>query len=276
MCWWQFWIATRGIVGWVQDDHVVHQGFSDCIVGPTWNYSHVHSKHINSHIDKLHMQWMGIYSPHHGVAITLVGPDLEFRLKSWITAGCQMTAPSCSGWGSHPTWNDFKIHSKHIQGDWHYHTMQWMGIWSSHHAVIITLMGDPIWKVCWNHGSLPLLGAKWYHHALVEALNAFVSSYCLMTFLTTVTYAMNTSTHLLPPHPQMMLNGNPLFAFCPVPWQWHLYGTSPNSSYPHLSPTQLPSVHKSSNGSSCSHYYQQTPPRHLILIMNSDHFSTPS
>jgi hypothetical protein len=100
------------------------------------------------------MQWMGIYSPHHVVTITLVGPDSESRLKSWITAGCQMTAPSCSGWGSHPTWNDSKIHSIHIKikGDWHYH-MQWMGVWSPHHAVTITLAGDPIWKVCWNHGS---------------------------------------------------------------------------------------------------------------------------
>ena len=37
------------------------------------------------------------------------------QLKSWITAGCQMI-PSCSGWGSHPTWNDSHIHSKHIKG----------------------------------------------------------------------------------------------------------------------------------------------------------------
>jgi len=27
---------------------------------------------------------------------------------------------------------------------------------------------DQIWKVSWNHGSL--LGVKWYHHAVVEAL----------------------------------------------------------------------------------------------------------
>jgi len=62
--------------------------------------------------------WMGIWSPHHAVTTTLVGPDLEsHQLRSWITAGCQMI-PSCSGWGSHPTWNDSHIHSKHKQGIW--------------------------------------------------------------------------------------------------------------------------------------------------------------
>jgi hypothetical protein len=31
--------------------------------------------------------------------------------KSWITVGYQII-PSCSGWGSHSTWNDSYIHSK--------------------------------------------------------------------------------------------------------------------------------------------------------------------
>jgi hypothetical protein len=56
----------------------------------------------------LHMLQMGIWSPHHAVTTTLVGSHLENQLKSWITAGCQMI-PSCSGWGSHPTWNDSHI-----------------------------------------------------------------------------------------------------------------------------------------------------------------------
>ena len=67
-------------------------------------------------IDKHYMLWMGIWSLHHAVTTTLVGPDLESQVKLWISAGCQMI-PSCSGWGSHPAWNDSHINSKHIQGD---------------------------------------------------------------------------------------------------------------------------------------------------------------
>ena len=134
---------------------MVQQGFSGLY---RWSHMELFPRPLQTYKQSLTnficSEWG--YSPHHVVTITLVGPDSESRLKSWITAGCQMTAPSwsCSGWGSHPTWNDSKIHSIHIKinGDWHYH-MQWMGIWSPHHAVTITLAGDPIWKVCWNHGS---------------------------------------------------------------------------------------------------------------------------
>ena len=45
--------------------------------------------------------------------------------------------------------------------------MLWMGIWSPHHAVTTTLAGPDL-EVSWNHRSL--LGVKWYHHAVVEAL----------------------------------------------------------------------------------------------------------
>ena len=109
----------------------------------------------------LHMLQMGIWSPHHAVTTTLVGSHLENQLKSWITAGCQMI-PSCSGWGSHPTWNDS-------------HIKRWLTNilccgWG-YGAPIMLLpphLWDQIWRVRWNHGSL--LGVKWYHHAVVEAL----------------------------------------------------------------------------------------------------------
>jgi hypothetical protein len=60
---------------------------------------------------------------------------------------------------------------------------------------------------------------------------------------------MNTSTHLLLPHPQMMLNGNPLFALClfhdndthMVPHPTHLILTSLQPSF--LLCTSLPMVH---------------------------------
>jgi hypothetical protein len=177
---------------------------------------------------------MGIWSLCHAVTTTLVGPDLESQVKSWISAGCQMI-PSCSGWGSHPTWNDSHINSKHIQGDCqtlydvdgdmeppsccYHHTcgtrfgksgeimdlcwvsndtiMQWLRLsshmewfphplqrhkrwlpniiccgWGYGAFIIIMLLPphlwDQIWKVRWNYGSL--LGVKWYHHAVVEAL----------------------------------------------------------------------------------------------------------
>ena len=61
----------------------------------------------------LHMLQMGIWSPHHAVTTTLVGSHLENQLKLWITAGCQMI-PSCSGWGSHPTWNNSHIHFEYV------------------------------------------------------------------------------------------------------------------------------------------------------------------
>ena len=63
------------------------------------------------------MLLMRIWSPHHAVTTTLVEPDLECQMKSWSTAGCQMI-PSCSGWGSHPLWHDYQIHSEHINCNW--------------------------------------------------------------------------------------------------------------------------------------------------------------
>ena len=82
---------------------------------------------------------MGIWSPHNAVTTTLVGPNLESQLKSWIAAGCQMT-PSWSGWGSHPTWNDYLTCSKYVKCYWK-HYMLWMGIWCPHHAITTRLVG---------------------------------------------------------------------------------------------------------------------------------------
>ncbi len=90
----------------------------------------------------LHMLQIGIWSPHHAVTTILVGPDLESQLKSWITAGSQMI-PSCSGRGSHSTWNDSYIHSN-IYKVIAKHYMMWMGIWSPHHAVTTTLVGPDL------------------------------------------------------------------------------------------------------------------------------------
>ena len=182
------------------------------------------------------MLWMGlwIWSPRHAVTTTLVGLDLESQLKSWITPRFQKI-PSCSGWGSHPTWHDSHIYSKHVKGDWWtlyavdgnmdmepppccYHHTCWTGFgksaeswitpacqmipscsgWGSHHtwnafhihskhklgdwqilyAVNRNMEPSPCWycptrgtgfgKWLKNHGSL--LGTKSYHHAVVEAL----------------------------------------------------------------------------------------------------------
>ena len=120
-----------------------------------------------------------------------------------------------------------------------------------HHDLLSTLYPTP--------SSTPLDGNN-------ASLNAIVFSYCLMTFLTIVLYAtmtMNTSTHLIPPHPQLTLNGCLFLRYAP----FHNTQTSPNSSYPLLSPTWLPSMLKSPNGS-WSQNYQRTPPHHPILIMN--------
>jgi len=62
--------------------------------------------------------------------------------KAWITVGYQII-PSCSGEGSHPTWNDSYIHSK-IYKVIVKHYMLWMGIWSPHHAVTTTLVGPDL------------------------------------------------------------------------------------------------------------------------------------
>ena len=105
---------------------------------PTWNGFHIQPKHLQGDW-QTHMQWMGIWSPHHDVTTTRVGPNLERQLRSWTTAGLQMT-PSCRGWGSHPTRNDSQIHSKHKKGHLKYHT-QWIGLWIPHHAVTTTILG---------------------------------------------------------------------------------------------------------------------------------------
>ncbi len=127
---------------------------------PTWTM--VSTPHISKVIHNLliHMLWMGIWSPHHAVTTTLVGPGLESQLKSLITTRCKMI-PSCSGWGSHPTWNGSHFHFKHIKSYWHLHICCGWG----YGAPIMLLpphLWDPIWKV--------LPGDKWNHHAVVEAL----------------------------------------------------------------------------------------------------------
>jgi hypothetical protein len=74
---------------------------------PTWNNSHIHFEYVYA-VD-------GDMEPPSCCYHHTCGTRFESQLKSWITAGCQMI-PSCSGWGSHPTWNDSHIHSKHIKG----------------------------------------------------------------------------------------------------------------------------------------------------------------
>jgi hypothetical protein len=131
---------------------------------PTWNGSYIHSKHIKGDSQNL-MQWMGIWSP-----IMLLAPHLWDQIskvswKSLITTGCQML-PSCSCLGLKTTWNGSHIHSKHINSVCQTLCSGW-----GYGAPIILLpphLWDWIWKVSWNHWSL--LGAKWYHHAVVEAL----------------------------------------------------------------------------------------------------------
>ncbi len=75
-----------------------------------------------------------------------------------VIAGLQLT-PLCNGWGSNPTWNGSHIssHDK-LQMLW-----LWMGIWSHHQANF-----NKNWEVFWNSGSL--LGCKWHHCAVAEAL----------------------------------------------------------------------------------------------------------
>jgi hypothetical protein len=46
--------------------------------------------------ESLHMQWMGIWNHRLPVAIALVDPDFDCRLKAWVTDGLQ-TIPLCSG-----------------------------------------------------------------------------------------------------------------------------------------------------------------------------------
>ena len=70
---------------------------------PTWTM--ISTPNISKVIHNLHihMLWMGIWSPHHAVTTTLVGPGLESQLKSLITAKCKMIS-SCSGWCSYMEW----------------------------------------------------------------------------------------------------------------------------------------------------------------------------
>jgi len=138
---------------------------------PTWTM--VSTPHISKVIHNLliHMLWMGIWSPHHAVTTTLVGPGLESQLKSLITTRCKMI-PSCSGWGSHPTWNGSHFHFKHIKSYWQPSYMLWMGIWSPHHAVTTTLVGPNLesptrWQMkpsCSGWGSHPTM--EWFPHPL--------------------------------------------------------------------------------------------------------------
>ncbi len=116
------------------------------------------------------MQCMEIWSHHHAVTtITLVGPDLESQLKSLIAAlGAKwyhhavVEALNPHKWLPHPLQKAWKVIVKKY--------MLRMGIWNSHLAVTTTLVGPNLEKgKRWNQ--LSLLGAKWYHHALVEALN---------------------------------------------------------------------------------------------------------
>jgi hypothetical protein len=110
---------------------------------PTWNGSHIHSKHIRS-------DWQPSYTvdedmeesscsyhhscwPRFGESAQIMGPWCARIMLSW-----------CSGWGSKPTWNGSHGISKHIlQGHWHLNIM-WMGVWRSHHAVTTTLAGTDL------------------------------------------------------------------------------------------------------------------------------------
>ncbi len=130
---------------------------------PTLNDSHNQAKHIKG-------DWQRLYASccYHHTCGTIVGLDLESQLKSWITAGCQMI-PSCSDWDSHPTLNGSQIHSKHINNACQtLYTMQWMQIWSPHHAITATFVGPDLES---QLKSWMTLGVKWYHHAVAEALN---------------------------------------------------------------------------------------------------------
>ena len=57
---------------------------------PTWNGSHIHSKHIYKVIDNLHMLWMGVWRSYHTVTTKLVGPDLGSQMKL-----CHLSAHKC-------------------------------------------------------------------------------------------------------------------------------------------------------------------------------------
>jgi hypothetical protein len=65
----------------------------------------------------IHMLWMGIWTHHHAVTNTFVGPDLTKRQKAWVTVRYNMRL-LCSGWGSKPTWIGSLIPSEHMKCDW--------------------------------------------------------------------------------------------------------------------------------------------------------------
>jgi hypothetical protein len=66
----------------------------------------------NKVYESLHMQWMGIWNHWQPITITLFDPDLNSRLKAWVTDGLQ-TIPLCSGWGSIPIQSCLHINVEH-------------------------------------------------------------------------------------------------------------------------------------------------------------------
>ena len=96
--------------------------------------------------ESLHMQWMGIWNHRQPVAIALVDPDFDCRLKALVTLMgykpyhyAVVEAPYPSKAACTSMWSTYKVYeSLH---------MQWMGIWNHRQPFTIALV-DQVLTVC--------------------------------------------------------------------------------------------------------------------------------
>ena len=92
-------------------------------------------------LEPLHMQWMGIGNHRQPVTIALVVPDIDKRLKAWVTlmgykpyhyAVVDVPYPSKSKAACTSMWSTYKVYEP-------LH-MQWMGIWNHRQQFTIALV----------------------------------------------------------------------------------------------------------------------------------------